>query len=228
MYLGELCQTRRVQTSLTVQTIMENQTVLADKCLALQNSSNADSLLGRELKFSSPHVPKPTGDMQWTASYESDLPLRFERSCPLVGIVFVKKSTQAALCSTVATFPFPLVIVHLGKIPVDSSLDGFLMSGCELDLSAQRQAKPITVFHGNHPRVLAVVVIRVPLVPELCLEYVCNNVISTLSFEHAVFMESGIMFRDPADVELLADSARDTASTCLVEPARSRYYDMIG
>jgi hypothetical protein len=41
-------------------------------------------------------------------------------------------------------------------------------------------------------------------------------------------MESGISFREPGDVEWLALSARDTASTCLVEPGQSHLYDMEG
>jgi hypothetical protein len=67
--------------------------------------------------------------------------------------------------------------------------------------------------------VLGVFVLRVPLAPPLALEYFSNTVLPRLAFEHVIFIEAGVRFRDPADPEWLALQARDTASTCLVEPA---------
>jgi hypothetical protein len=76
--------------------------------------------------------------------------------------------------------------------------------------------------------VIGVFLLRSPLPAQLALEYVSASVLARMPFGHVVFMESGIAFREHEDPEWLAQAARDTASTCLVEPTSDHAYDMVG
>jgi hypothetical protein len=96
-----------------------------------------------------------------------------------LGVVFVKKSTLGALMTTLQSFRHPMIIVHLGKIQLDSSLDTFLLTQCGLNVEAIKQARPCTFVYREDPIacLLGLFVLRVPLAAELALEFFANNVL---------------------------------------------------
>lgn len=204
------------------------------------------SLLAQELKFSRPQCTKDAMSAQdesivvsvrdqtltkraWQVCYhgaEADWP----DALPVVGVVYVRKSTMAALPHTLSTFPYPLIIVHMGAVKRNTVVDTFLRAVCELDVTQSQQRRPMTLWHRSQPTsgVVGVVSLRIPLAPELAMEYVFNNVMRKVNFQHVIVMESGIGFRSADDVDWLAEQARDTASVCTIEPAHSHEYGMIG
>ncbi len=120
--------------------------------------------------------------------------------------MFARKSTMGSLMRTIASFTYPMIIVHVGRVTPDSSIDSFLLSQCSLDMANVHQPRPCVFVKMEHaPRnILGLFVLRVPLAPAIALEYMSNCVLSGLSFEHAVFMESGIAFHDTSDIDWLA------------------------
>lgn len=73
--------------------------------------------------------------MDWQVVEPSQFPVVWTASPPLVGVLYVKKSTLGALMRTIESFPHPIILVHQGKVARDSVVDSYLLSQCGLDMA---------------------------------------------------------------------------------------------
>jgi P2-related tail formation protein len=64
--------------------------------------------------------------MDWLQT--STYPVQWARPVPIVGVVYVTKSTVGALMRTLETFQHPIIIVYWGRVRPDTLMDSFLLS----------------------------------------------------------------------------------------------------
>lgn len=158
----------------------------------------------------------------------TDIPVRLTFSQPLehAALVFVCPFSTTST-DILARSQTPLILVIMGKVKHDSSLDTFLLTQCNLDIpqalvSVPKSRAPLVLFVPRQPStIVAVANIRYRFPLHLSLEYAWFAFASSLAVRTLIICQHGIALDNADSIQTLCDFAAQGASIPLVEPTNS-------